>query len=233
MISSIETALVVDDDPLMRDFIVETLRRSGIGVTEAQGGRQAKQLLDEKGFDLAFVDLKMPDMDGMQLLRHMKETGVPTIAVMVTAFGTVEQAVEAMKLGAYDFLMKPFSPEQVELIIKRTREWVGLQAQNAYLQEELGWKLPKGRQILGNSPAMQELMASIEQVALSSATVLVNGESGTGKELVALAIHSLSDRRDGPFVRLNCAAVPDTLMDSELFGHEKGSFTSAVARRLG
>ena len=233
MITSIETALVVDDDILMREFIVETLRRNGIHITQASNGSEAKKLLEERDFDLAFVDLKMPGLDGMQLLRFMKESGIATLTVMVTAFGTVEQAVEAMKIGAYDFLMKPFSPEQVELIIKRARELVNLQARNAYLEEELGWNLPRGKQLIGQSGVMRNLMETIKRVAESSSTVLISGESGTGKELVAVAIHSLSDRKNRPFVRLNCAAVPDTLMDSELFGHEKGAFTSAVSRRVG
>jgi two-component system response regulator AtoC len=169
----------------------------------------------------------------MQLLNCMKEQGVGTLPIMITAFGSVEQAVEAMRIGAYDFLMKPFSPEQVELIIKRARELVSLQAENIYLKEELGWILPRGRQIVGQSDPVQQLMKEVQRVARSASTVLVTGESGTGKELVALAIHSLSGRADQPFVRMNCAAVPDTLMDSELFGHEKGSFTSAVTRRIG
>jgi len=129
--------------------------------------------------------------------------------------------------------VKPFSPEQVEIVIGRAKEWVGLQSQNMYLKEELGWSLPRGRQIIGQSQCMLKLMRDVEQVAASSSTVLITGESGTGKELVALAIHSLSERREEPFVRMNCAAVPDALMDSELFGHEKGAFTSAVTRRIG
>jgi two-component system response regulator AtoC len=233
MITSVEQALVVDDDSLMRDFVVETLSRRGLHITQAQNGQEAKRLLEEREFDIAFIDMKMPGMDGMQLLRAMKELGVATLPVMVTAFGTVERAVEAMKMGAYDFLMKPFSPEQVELVLDRASEWINMRAQNAYLREELGWQLPRGRQMVGRSPSMRKMMTQIERVARASATVLITGESGTGKELVALAIHSLSERRDKPFIRMSCAAVPSTLMDSELFGHEKGAFTSAVSRRLG
>ncbi|MDD4734872.1 MAG: sigma-54 dependent transcriptional regulator [Kiritimatiellae bacterium] len=233
MITSIENALVVDDDALMREFVVETLRRNKIKVTEASNGLDAKELLTQQDFDMAFVDLKMPGLDGMGLLKHMTAVGCPTLTVIITAFGTVERAVDAMKNGAYDFLMKPFSPEQVEIIINRARDWVGLQAQNTYLKEELGWILPQGRQIVGQSTAVQKLMKEVTRVAQSNATVLINGESGTGKELVASAIHCMSERKNQPFIRLNCAAVPEALMDSELFGHEKGSFTSAVARRIG
>ncbi len=233
MITSIETALVVDDDALMREFIVETLRRNHIAITEAGNGLDARRLVEERTFDMAFLDLKMPGLDGMQLLKHLQASGAGTLPVIITAFGTVEKAVEAMRGGAYDFLMKPFSPEQVEIIVNRAREWVGLQAQNTYLQEELGWVLPQGRQMVGQSPAIARLMREVRQVAAASSTVLITGESGTGKELVALAIHSLSERRGQPFIRMNCAAVPDALMDSELFGHEKGAFTSAVQRRIG
>jgi len=233
MITSVETALVVDDDALMREFVVETLKRNDIHVTETSNGLNAKKMLGEQEFDIAFIDLKMPGMDGMQLLKHMKSKGISTMPVMITAFGSVEQAVDAMRMGAHDFLMKPFSPEQVELVLKRAREMVNLQVQNTYLKEELGWILPKGRQIVGQSEEVRKLMYDVQRVARSSSTVLVTGESGTGKELVALAIHSLSERSQQPFIRMNCAAVPDALMDSELFGHEKGSFTSAVTRRIG
>ncbi len=233
MMTTIETALVIDDDALMREFIVETLRRNKIAVVEAGNGLDAKRLLEERHFDMAFIDLKMPGMDGLQLLKHMKDASITALPVIITAFGTVEKAVEAMRFGAYDFLMKPFSPEQVEIIINRAREWVGLQAQNTYLKEELGWILPHGRQMVGQSALMAKLMKEVKQVAASNSTVLITGESGTGKELVALAIHSLSDRGAQPFIRMNCAAVPDALMDSELFGHEKGSFTSAITRRIG
>ncbi len=233
MIASIETALVADDDLLMRDFIVETLRRLGMTATAAGDGGEARKRLEEEDYDLVFLDVKMPGLDGLELLRHMRARAIPSLVVIITAFGTVEQAVEAMKLGAADFLMKPFSPEQIELVVRRAQEWVALRAQNAYLQEELGWRLPGGRRLLGQSPPMKELMRTLRQVAPSNATVLITGESGTGKELVAHALHELSTRKDGPFIRMNCAAVPDSLMDSELFGHEKGAFTGAVSRRLG
>jgi two-component system, NtrC family, response regulator AtoC len=233
MISSVESVLVVDDDTLMREFVVETLMRERIEVVQASNGTQARHLMSEREFDMAFFDIKMPGMSGMELLRWQREKGLQTLTVIVTAFGTVEQAVEAMQLGAIDFLMKPFSPEQVELVLNKARDWVKLNAQNQYLKEELGWAMPKGRLLLGQSPAMQRVMSQIERVAASDSTALISGESGTGKELVAQAIHGLSDRRQNPYVRMNCAAVPESLADSELFGHEKGSFTGAVGRRLG
>lgn len=233
MITSIETALVVDDDILMREFVVETLKRQNIRVFQAENGLEAVKMMEGDEYDIAFMDLKMPRMDGMALLSHMKEAGIATLPVVVTAFGTVEQAVEAMKMGAMDFLMKPFSPEQVELILSRARELISLKVENDYLKEELGWKLPSGKPLLGRSASMKVLMKGISQVACSDSTVLITGESGTGKELVANAIHSLSSRRESPYIRLNCAAVPDSLMDSELFGHEKGAFTGAINRRPG
>ena len=233
MISSIESVLVVDDDTLMREFVVETLTREHIEVVQASNGVQARNLMQQRDFDMAFVDIKMPGLSGMELLRWQREKELPTLTVIVTAFGTVEQAVEAMKLGAIDFLMKPFSPEQVELVLNKAREWVRLNAQNQYLKEELGWTMPKGRFLLGRSEAMKGILSQIERVAASDCTVLISGESGTGKELVSQAIHGLSARRHNPYVRMNCAAVPETLADSELFGHEKGAFTGAVGRRLG
>lgn len=233
MTGAVETALVVDDDFLMRDFVVETLRREHISVTEASSGLEACNLLEKHEYDVAFIDLKMPGMGGMELLKHMCKAGLRTLPIIVTAFGTVEKAVEAVKCGAYDFLMKPFSPEQVSIILNRARELVQLRSHNSYLQQELGVDLPGGRSIIGKSDAVQQMMGQIERVAATDATVLISGESGTGKELVALAIHAMSERKKGPFVRLNCAAVPESLVDSELFGHEKGAFTSAVERRMG
>ena len=231
--SVVETALVVDDDFLMRDFLMESLKRERIQVLEAEDGYRAKELLATNHVDLAFIDLKMPGISGMDILKYIQKTGLATIPIIVTAFGTVEHAVEAVKNGAYDFLMKPFSPEQVSMILNRSCELLRLRSHNRYLREELGLDLPGGRRMVGKSSAMQEMCRQIEKVSRTDANVLITGESGTGKELVCLAVHSLSGRKDGPFVRMNCAAVPESLVDSELFGHERGAFTSAVERRAG
>ncbi len=231
--NGIETALVVDDDFLMRDFVLESLRRENINVLEAEDGYRAKEILAEQHVDLAFIDLKMPGISGMDLLKYIRKCGMDTIPIIVTAFGTVERAVEAVKNGAYDFLMKPFSPEQVSIIVNRSSELVRLRSHNRYLREELGLDLPGGRRMVGKSSAVQDMCRRIEKVAKTDANVLITGESGTGKELVSLAVHSMSERSKGPFVRMNCAAVPEALIDSELFGHERGAFTSAVERRTG
>lgn len=231
--SAIETALVVDDDFLMRDFILESLRREKIHVLEADNGLRAKEILSSQHVDLAFIDLKMPGISGMDLLKYIQKCGIDTIPIIITAFGTVERAVEAVKNGAYDFLMKPFSPEQVSIIVNRSCELLRLKSHNRYLRQELGIDLPGGRRMIGKSSAVREMYRRIEKVAQTDANVLVSGESGTGKELVSLAVHSLSERSKGPFVRMNCAAVPESLIDSELFGHERGAFTSAVERRIG
>ena len=233
MISSIETVLVVDDDTLMREFVVETLTREHIEVVQASNGIQARNLMQQREFDMAFIDIKMPGMSGMELLRWKNEKALPTLTVIVTAFGTVEQAVEAMQLGAIDFLMKPFSPEQVELVLNKAREWVRLNAQNQYLKEELGWTMPKGKLLLGQSEAMRNILSQIERVAASDCTVLISGESGTGKELAARALHQFSQRAKGPWITVNSAALPANLIQSELFGYERGAFTGANRFKMG
>lgn len=231
--SAVQTALVVDDDFLMREFILESLKRENINVLEAENGCRAKEILSACDVDLAFIDLKMSGVSGMDLLRFMQKSGLKTIPIIVTAFGTVERAVEAVKFGAYDFLMKPFSPEQVSMVLNRSCELIRLRSHNRYLREELGFDLPGGRRMVGKSAAVQEMYRKIKEVARTDVCVLVAGESGAGKELVSLAVHSLSDRGKGPFVRMNCAAVPDSMIDSELFGHERGAFPGALERRIG
>jgi two-component system response regulator HydG len=204
------TLLVADDDPAVRQSLERTLTREGYAVVLAPDGQAALERLQEGGVDLVLSDLKMPGLTGLELLREAKAVAPDVDVILLTAFGTVEEAVRAMKDGATDYLI----------------------AQNRALQKRLDDLLRQGNMI-GTSPAFRRLMTLVQQVADSSATVLVQGESGTGKELVARAIHDRSSRRNGPFVAVNCAALPETLLESELFGYEKGAFTGAAGRREG
>ncbi len=230
--SDARTLLVADDDPGLRESLNRTLTRAGYSVILASDGRAALEQLQTSGIDLVLTDLKMPGLTGLEVLRAVK-TLVPDVdVILLTAFGTVEEAVSAMKDGAYDFITKPFRGEQLLKLVSKALERRGLIEQNRALQKQLEDLRGKG-QIIGASPAFRRMMTLIDQVADSSATVLVQGESGAGKELVASAIHERSRRRGGPFVAVNCAALPETLLESELFGYEKGAFTGAVGRKEG
>lgn len=228
----IEDILVVDDEPLMRKFLEETLRRRDKSVDLAKDGAEAIEKIKKKNYDLVFSDLKLPKADGIEVLRNVKEKDKSTAVIMMTAYGTVETAVEAMKLGAMDYLLKPFSPEQAEMMLDRIEEINNLIAENRYLREEVNREYDF-KEIIGNNTVMQDTFDMIKKVAPTKATVLIQGESGTGKELIARAIHFNSDRINKPFVKLNCAALPEGLLESELFGHEKGSFTGAHTKRQG
>src|ERR671919_301337 len=209
------TLLVADDDPGLRESLERTLTREGYRVLLASDGRAALERFQSGGVDLIVTDLKMPGLTGLELLRAAKAIAPDVDVILLTAFGTVEEAVKAMKDGAYDFLTKPFRREQAlerrELIEK-----------NKVLQQRLDDLLRQGA-IIGGSPAFRRTMMLVEQVASSSATVLIQGESGTGKELVARAIHERSGRANKPFIAVNCAALPETLLESELFGYERGA----------
>jgi two-component system response regulator HydG len=226
------TLLVVDDDPGLRESLQRALTRAGHQVVLAPDGRAAFELLQAGGIDLVLTDLRMPGLTGLELLRAAKEVAPDVDVILLTAFGTVEEAVSAMKDGAYDFLTKPFRGEQMLKLVTKALERRQLIQQNRTLQKQLEALRGKG-QIIGSSPAFRRTLTLVEQVADSSANVLVQGESGTGKELVARRIHELSGRRLGPFVAVNCAALPETLLESELFGYEKGAFTGAAGRKEG
>jgi DNA-binding NtrC family response regulator len=228
----IATLLVADDDPAVRQSLERTLTREGYAVVLAPDGQAALERLQEGGVDLVLSDLKMPGLTGLELLREAKAVAPDVDVILLTAFGTVEEAVRAMKDGATDFLTKPFQRAQLTKVVRQALERRDLIAQNRALQKRLDDLLRQGNMI-GTSPAFRRLMTLVQQVADSSATVLVQGESGTGKELVARAIHDRSSRRNGPFVAVNCAALPETLLESELFGYEKGAFTGAGARKEG
>jgi two-component system response regulator HydG len=226
------TLLVADDDPGLRESLERTLTREGYRVVLASDGRAALERVQAGGVDLIVTDLRMPGLTGLELLRAAKAIMPDVDVILLTAFGTVEEAVQAMKNGAYDFLTKPFRREQLIKLVEKALERRDLIEQNKALKKQLEDIRAKG-QMIGASPAFRRMLTLVEQVADSSATILIQGESGAGKELVARAIHERSGRRAGPFVAVNCAALPETLLESELFGYEKGAFTGAAGRKEG
>lgn len=224
--------LIVDDEESMRDFLSIMLHREGYQVDTAVDGAQAVSHLREHSYDLVISDIKMPRMTGLELLAHIKERTPETVVLMMTAFSSTDEAVEAMKQGAYDYITKPFKNEEIRLIIKNALERRELRQENLALKEELGKRF-SFEGLIGKSKAMQDVFTMVRKVAASPVKVLITGESGTGKELVARAIHYNSDRRDGAFVPINCGAIPENLIESELFGHEKGAFTGAIKQKPG
>lgn len=224
--------LVVDDEALMREYVEEALTRSGYVVHSVGNGRDAVAAVQEKGFDVVVTDLKMVPMDGLEVLRHIQAASPDTHVIVMTAYGTIETAVTALKEGADDYILKPFAPDELELSVSRALERGRLAQENQYLRAELNHPYDFGAMV-GVSPPMRHVYDQIRKVADSRATVLIRGESGTGKELVARAIHYGGARRDRPFIKVNCAALSAGLLESELFGHEKGSFTGAHERKIG
>lgn len=222
--------LIVDDDKLVNEFISETLRRTRHDIVSVYSGEEAKSLLERSSFDIVVTDIKMQRVSGMDLLRHVKAGNPDAVVIMMTAFGTVQNAVEAMKLGAFDYLVKPFSPDEIELVINKAHEYVALRAENRRLRAEVNERY---KALIGASRKMTDIFDLVKDISAKRSTVLISGESGTGKELIARAIHATSDRIDKPFIKLNCAALPEGLMESELFGHEKGAFTGAIRQTRG
>jgi DNA-binding NtrC family response regulator len=227
---SIQHVLVVDDDRLSRQFLVEAVRSLGFTVTQAESGDAGLELARSSSPDLVLTDLRMPGTDGLALAETLQREMPGLPVVLITAHGTVESAVHAMKAGAADFLLKPCSPESLELVLRRVDHTSRLQRENEYLRSEM---IGESNDIVAESPAMEETLRSARRIAGSKGTVLVTGESGTGKERIAHFIHSESPRREGPFIRVNCAALSETLLESELFGHERGAFTGAHKAREG
>ncbi|MEJ5378252.1 MAG: sigma-54 dependent transcriptional regulator [bacterium] len=224
--------LVVDDEENMRHMLSLLLAREGYRVSTAEHGAQALQVLMTDPADIVLCDLKMPVMDGMEFLEACQGRGLEPTLIVMSAYGTLETALEAMKKGAYDYVQKPFKPDEVILTIRKAEERERLRKENLQLREELARQSRYG-DIVGQSQAMMEIFSTIEKVAAFPITVLILGESGTGKELIARAIHKKSPRACEPFLALNCGAVPQSLMESELFGHVKGAFTDAVQERKG
>jgi len=222
--------LVVEDEQKLRRVIQLELAAAGYEVDQAGSAEAAFQLAERA--DLILTDLKLPGLSGLEMLAQIRRQNSHTPIIVMTAFGTVESAVEAMKAGAFDFLPKPFSMDHLMAVVRKALEVSALRDENRQLREELGRRYQFDN-IIGRSAAMREILATVTRVAPTRATVLLAGESGTGKDLIARAIHYHSPRRERPFVKINCTALPENLMESELFGYEKGAFTGAVATKLG
>jgi DNA-binding NtrC family response regulator len=224
--------LVIEDKNSMREMLSKTLEAEGYEVETVRDGERGVERAKEKKYDVVLADLKLPRMDGIEVLSSLKELDHDVAVILMTAYGTIEKAVEAMKEGAFDFLTKPFDTDHLSVLIKRAMENRRLVAENVLLREELGHNLGYA-EIIGKCEKMQQVSRLIQKVAPSDSTVLLLGESGTGKELFARAIHSLSTRRKGPYVAINCAAIPRELLENELFGSERGAYTGSVARKMG
>jgi len=225
--------LIADDEESIRWVLATALGGEGHTVEQVGSGDSALEHLQRDHFDLAFVDIKMPGLDGLSILSKIREAGLTTPIVIITAQNTMANAIEAMKRGAYDYVTKPFDVEEVRLLVQRVLEMRRQAADLTRLEEQTRRRFELGVEIIGKTPVMQDIFKTIGRVAHTDATVLIQGESGTGKELIARAIHSHSERWAGPFVALNCSAVPRDLLESELFGHERGAFTGATEQRAG
>src|ERR671921_2245929 len=224
--------LLVEDKESLRRVLRLTLESAGYSVAEAEDAREAAQAVAREPFRLVLTDLRIPHGSGIDVLRASKAAAADVPVILMTAYGSIDEAVQAMKEGAHDFLQKPVDSNHLLLLVERALEHMRLRTENVLLREE--WSRRYGfPRIVGESDAIKRAVAETQRVASTDATVLLLGESGTGKELFARAVHHLSPRRDAPFVAINCAAIPETLIESELFGHERGAFTGAAGRRQG
>ena len=230
--SEVPKILVVDDEQIVRESLANWLKEDGYQVELAESGPQALERIQSASFHIVLLDLKMPEMNGIQVLQEIKRNFSDIEVIIMTAYGSIHTAVEAIKEGAFDYIVKPFDPEEVGLLIRKILDHKNLVLENILLRQKLEEKY-EFEDLIGKSAVMQNLFGLIRNVAPTQATVLITGESGTGKELVAKAIHTLSPRRYQPFIALSCGALPDTLLESELFGYEKGAFTGAVHTKKG
>ena len=224
--------LVVDDEDSIREFLEIMLKKENYEVTTAEDGLRAKEILAKKSFDMVISDMQMPNMTGIELLKHVKDSYPDIVFMMITAFGTTESAVDAMKMGAYDYVTKPFKIDEVRLNIANALRSKNLETEVRILKKELV-KEYSFQNMIGNSAAMHSIFDLIKRVSQAPTNVLITGESGTGKEVVAKAIHYNGPLKDKPFVTINCGAIPENLMESEMFGHKKGSFTGAITDKVG
>jgi DNA-binding NtrC family response regulator len=224
--------LVVDDEELQREMLGGFLQKEGFSVSLADSGETALKLCQDEFFEVALIDLKMPGMDGIELLSRLKEINPEIQVIVITAHGSIETAVEAMRKGAFHYVNKPVDLEELKINVKKALENQKVLSENRFLKEQLEEKY-KDLKIIGESKAIRDVLSTVARVAKTDSTVLIRGDSGTGKELVARAIHTLSDRASRNFISLSCAAIPETLLESELFGYEKGAFTGATRRKEG
>jgi DNA-binding NtrC family response regulator len=224
--------LVIDDTEMMRDSLEATLARAGHEITVCASAVEGLEKISGHSFDMIITDLKMPQMDGLRFLDELRKKGAEIPVIVMTAYASIKTAVDAMRKGAFDYIQKPFDADEIMLLVERTLKHHQLAKENeAFRTNARDWQ--RGRQLIGNSSAMQEVMEQVKLVAQSSATVLITGDSGTGKEMIARAIHAHSPRSEKPLLCVNCAALSHTLLESELFGHEKGAFTGADRMRKG
>ncbi|KKR30559.1 MAG: Two component, sigma54 specific, transcriptional regulator, Fis family, partial [Candidatus Gottesmanbacteria bacterium GW2011_GWC2_39_8] len=227
-----ENILLIDDDDSLRKVIAHHLTLDGYRVISASGGKEGIELFKRGEFDLVITDLKMPDMDGMEVLREIKLLRDDVVVIMITAYGTIEKAVEALKAGAFDYITKPFNRDELKIAIGKALQVKRLEEENLRLKSELDEKF-KFDHVIGLSSKMVDVLQVLKRVSKTDSTILLLGESGTGKELIARAIHNNSLRNEKPFVAVNCAAIPEDLLESELFGYQKGSFTGALVDKIG
>jgi two-component system response regulator AtoC len=227
----IEKVLVADDDPTLQSFIATTLRRLKMDVALASNGEEAISKLQEGSFELIVTDFKMPKKNGLDVLRAAKAMNPQVVVILVTAFTSIETAVEAMKEGAFNVLIKPFSPQILEINVQKAEEHVKQFAETKFYREQQAQTLCP--ELIANSQSMKKIAIDLEKIAKAQASVFITGESGTGKEVIAAALHRLSPRSNQPFIKVNCAAIPEALVESEFFGHERGAFTGAMIRKTG
>ena len=230
----IDKVLIVEDEEQVRNFLIEVFKRKKIEIVIAQKGSEGIERLKETPFDLVISDIALPDISGMEVLRCAKEHNPHTVVILTTAYASIENVVEAMRLGAFNYLIKPFAVDTLEAMIDKAQEHMILLQENRYLKQEISQHQDrKNYQLVAKSELMKKILTDVAKIAKSNASVFVSGESGTGKEVIAHAIHFQSLRSDAPFIKVNCAAIPAPLLESEFFGHEKGEFTGAINKRLG